>query len=70
MKKMIEKSDSTSAGDYSIVCSIKNVLYPGWEVQLFLAVTSDGGYRLESEKCVSGWFQEILILEEHWQYGP
>ncbi len=28
------------------------------------------GYRLESEKCVSGWFQEILILEEHWQYGP
>ena len=42
MKKMIKKSDSTSAGDYSIVCSIKNVLYPGWEVQLFLAVTSDG----------------------------
>lgn len=20
-------------------------------------------------KCVSGWFQEVLILEEHWQYG-
>lgn len=41
MKKMI-KSDSTSAGDYGIVCSIKTVLYPGWEVQLFLAVTPDG----------------------------
>ena len=20
-------------------------------------------------KCVSGWFQEGLTLEEHWQYG-
>ena len=42
MKKMIKKVDSTSAGDYGIVCSIKTVLYPGWEVQLFLAVTPDG----------------------------
>ena len=25
-----------------LFCSIKTVLYPGWEVQLFLAVTSDG----------------------------
>ena len=42
MKKMIKKSDSTSVGGCGIVCSIKTVLYPGWEVQLFLAVTSDG----------------------------
>lgn len=42
MKKMIKKVICTSAGDYGIVCSIKTVLYPGWGVQLFLAVTSDG----------------------------
>ena len=27
------------------------------------------GIRLELEKCVSGWFQEGLTSEEHWQYG-
>ena len=39
---MIKKSDSTNVGDRYIVCGAKTVLYPGWEVQLFLAVTSDG----------------------------
>ena len=39
---MIKKVDCTSAGDCCIVCSVETVLYPGWEVQLFLAVTSDG----------------------------
>lgn len=42
MKKMIKKSDSTNVGDRYIVCGAKTVLYPGWEVQLFLDVTSDG----------------------------
>ena len=42
MKKRVVLGLSGSAGDYSIVYSIKTVLYPGWEVQLFLAVTSDG----------------------------
>ena len=42
MKKMIKKVIAPSAGDYGIVCSIKTVLYSGWRVQLFLAVTSDG----------------------------
>mgnify|MGYP001465157814 CR=1 FL=1 len=37
-----KKSDSTSVGDCGIVCSIKTVLYPGWEVQLFIAVATDG----------------------------
>ena len=27
------------------------------------------GIPLESEKCVSGWFQEVLTSEARWQYG-
>ena len=39
---MIKKVDCASAGDCCIVCSAKTALYPGWEVQLFIAVASDG----------------------------
>ena len=48
---------------------LRPLLYPGWEVQLFIAVATEWGYHSELEKCVSGWFQEGLTLEEHWQYG-
>ena len=36
-------------------------------MQLFIAVATDGDTHSELEKCVSGWFQEGLTLEEHSQ---
>ena len=42
MKKMIKKVIVPMLVIYYIVCGAKTVLYPGWEVQLFLDVTSDG----------------------------
>ena len=42
MKKMIKKVIAPVLVVAGIVCSIKTVLHPGWEVQLSLAVTSDG----------------------------
>ena len=64
---------------------IKKVIVPALVIAVLFAVLrplciQDGkcnyllllllwGYHSELEKCVSGWFQEGLTLEEHWQYG-
>lgn len=42
MRNMIKKSYCSSTGDCCIVCSVETALYPGWEVQLFIAVATDG----------------------------
>ena len=42
MRNMIKKRYCANTGDYCFVCSAETALYPGWEVQLFIAVASDG----------------------------